>query len=137
MADYITTREYAALHGVPFETVRSWIKVGKLATIKIGAAVFVDADTPIPAKRKPGVKTAQEKDLAEFNRMFKSKKLKIRIVPAYYVSVEDGNGKEVASDFTFCGKEDAKRLGEKLKAEVEANNGKVVKGVLVSSEGRG
>lgn len=119
MADYITTRQYAELHGIPFETVRTWTKNGKLPTIKIGGSVMIEASAPIPAKRKPGVKTAQEKDLAEFNRMFKSKKLKVRIVPAYYVSVEDGTGKEVASDFTFCSKEDAKRLGEKLKAEVE------------------
>ena len=119
MANYITRKEYAERHGVPFETVKTWTKCGKLATIKIGASVFVDADTPIPAKRKPGVKTEAEKDLAEFNRMFKSKKLTVKIVPAFYVSVEDGTGKEVASDFTFCGKEDAKKLGEKLKAEVE------------------
>jgi len=119
MADFITTREYAALHGVPFETVRSWIKVGKLATIKVGGRALVEKDTPIPAKRKPGVKTAQEKDLAEFNRMFKSKKLTVKIVPAYYVSVEDGTGKEVASDFTFGTKQEAEKLGEKLKREVE------------------
>ena len=119
MAKFVTRKEYAEKYGVPLETVKTWTKCGKLATIKIGAAVFVDADTPIPAKRKPGVKTAQEKDLAEFNRMFKSKKLKIRIVPAYLVSVVDGTGKEVVSDFTFGSKQDAEKLGEKMKKEIE------------------
>lgn len=119
MAKFVTRKEYAEKYGVPLETVKTWTKCGKLATIKIGAAVFVDADTPIPAKLKPGVKTQEEKNLAEFNRMFKSKQLKVKVTPAYYVSVEDGTGKEVASDFTFCNKEDAKQLGEKLKREVE------------------
>ena len=120
MANFITTRQYAELHGIPFETVRTWTKNGKLPTIKIGGSVMIEASAPIPSKRKPGVKTAQEKDLAEFNRMFKSKQLKVKVVPAYLVSVVDGTGKEITSDFTFCSKEDAKRLGERMKSEVEA-----------------
>lgn len=120
MANFITRKEYAEKHGIPLETVKTWTKCRKLATIKIGSSVLVDADAPIPAKRKPGVKSKEEKDLAEFNKIFKSKQLKVEITHAYYVSVEDGTGKEVASDFTFCGKEDAKRLGERMKSEVEA-----------------
>jgi len=120
MAKFVTKKEYAKLHGVPFETVRTWTKNGKLATIKIGAAVFVDADTPIPARLKPGVKTQEEKNLAEFNKTFKSKQLKVEITRAYLVSVVDGTGKEITSDFTFCSKEEAKRLGERMKSEVEA-----------------
>lgn len=128
MANFITTRQYAELHGIPFETVRTWTKNGKLPTIKIGGSVMIEASAPIPAKRKPGVKTAQEKDLAEFNRMFKSKQLKVKVVPAFYVSVVDGTGKEVASDFTFCGKEDAKKLGERMKKEVEGKIKEEAKG---------
>ena len=30
MADYITTREYADLHGLPIETVRTWTKQKKI-----------------------------------------------------------------------------------------------------------
>lgn len=120
MADYITTRQYSELHGIPFETVRTWTKNGKLPTIKIGGSVMIEASAPIPAKRKPGVKTEQEKDLAEFNRMFKSKQLKVKVTPAYYVSVEDGTGKEVVSDFTFLSKAEAEKLGAKMKHEIEA-----------------
>ena len=120
MANFITTRQYAELHGIPFETVRTWTKNGKLPTIKIGGSVMIEASAPIPAKRKPGVKTAKEKELAEFNRMFKNKNLKIEITRAYYVAVCDSSGKEITSDFTFCSKEDAKRLGERMKSEVEA-----------------
>lgn len=119
MADYITTRQYAELHGIPFETVRTWTKNGKLPTIKIGGSVMIEASAPIPAKRKPGVKTVEEKELAEVSKL-REKRYSVKITHAFYVSVEDGTGKEVASDFTFCGKEDAKRLGEKLKAEVES-----------------
>lgn len=119
MAKFITRKEYAEKYGVPLETVKTWTKCGKLATIKIGAAVFVDAGTPIPAKLKPGVKTQEEKNLAEFNKTFKSKQLKVEITRAYLVSVVDGTGKEVSSDFTFGTKQEAEKLGEKLKREVE------------------
>lgn len=119
MAKFVTRKEYAEKYGVPLETVKTWTKCGKLATIKIGAAVFVDADTPIPAKLKPGVKTQEEKNLAEFNKTFKSKQLKVNITRAYLVSIVDGTGKEVTSDFTFGTKQEAEKLGEKLKREVE------------------
>lgn len=120
MAKFVTRREYAEKYGVPIETVKSWTKVGKLATVKFGTTVLVDGDTPIPARRKPGVKTQEEKNLAEFNKTFKSKQLKVNITRAYLVSVVDGTGKEVTNDFTFGTKEDAEAYGEKLKREVEA-----------------
>lgn len=120
MANFITRKEYAAKHGVPLETVKTWTKCGKLATIKFGTTVLVDGDAPIPAKLKPGVKTQEEKNLAEFNKTFKSKQLKVNITRAYLVSVVDGTGKEVSSDFTFGTKQEAEKLGEKLKREVEA-----------------
>ena len=118
MADYITTREYAALHGVPFETVRSWIKVGKLTTIKVGGRALVEKDTPIPARRKPGVKTVEEKELAEVSKL-REKRYSVKITRAYLVSVVDGTGKEVTSDFTFGTKKEAEKLGEKMKKEIE------------------
>ncbi|MBR6984185.1 MAG: hypothetical protein IKH75_11800 [Ruminococcus sp.] len=117
MANFITRKEYAAKYGVPLETVKSWTKCGKLATIKIGAAVFVDADTPIPARRKPGVKTVEEKELAEVSKL-REKRLSVKITRAYLVSIVDGTGKEVVSDFTFGTKQEAEKLGEKLKREV-------------------
>lgn len=120
MANYITTRQYADNHGLPIETVRTWTKCGKLSSIKVGDSVMVEADAPIPAKRKPGVKSKDEQDQMLFNKLVKSKQLYVKVVPAYYVSVEDGTGKEVMSDFTFCNKEEAKRLGEKMKREVES-----------------
>lgn len=117
MAKFVTRKEYAEKYGVPLETVKTWTKCGKLATIKIGAAVFVDADTPIPAKRKPGVKTVEEKELAEVSKL-REKRLSVKITRAYLVSVVDGTGKEVSSDFTFGTKQEAEKLGEKLKREV-------------------
>lgn len=120
MANFITTRQYADRHGLPIETVRTWTKQNKIPFIKIGNSIMIEESTPIPAKRKPGVKTVQEKDLAEFNRMFKSKQLKVKVTPAYYVSVEDGTGKEVTSDFTFLSKAEAEKLGAKMKKEVES-----------------
>lgn len=117
MAKFVTRKEYAEKYGVPLETVKTWTKCGKLATIKIGAAVFVDADTPIPARRKPGVKTVEEKELAEVSKL-REKRYSVKITRAYLVSVVDGTGKEVSSDFTFGTKEDAEAYGEKLKREV-------------------
>ena len=118
MANFITRKEYAAKNGVPFETVKSWTKCGKLATVKFGTTVLVDGDTPIPAKRKPGVKTVEEKELAEVSK-FREKRYSVKITRAYLVSVVDGTGKEVTSDFTFGTKEDAEAYGEKLKREIE------------------
>ena len=118
MAKFVTRKEYAEKYGVPLETVKTWTKCGKLATIKIGAAVFVDADTPIPAKRKPGVKTVEEKELAEVSKL-REKRYSVKITRAYLVSVVDGTGKEITSDFTFGTKQDAEKLGEKMKKEIE------------------
>lgn len=117
MAKFVTRKEYAEKYGVPLETVKTWTKCGKLATIKIGSSVLVDGDTPIPAKRKPGVKTVEEKELAEVSKL-REKRLSVKITRAYLVSVVDGTGKEVSSDFTFGTKEDAEAYGEKLKREV-------------------
>ncbi len=80
---------------------------------------MIERSTPIPAKRKPGVKSVEEKEIAEFNRMFKSKQFKVKITRAYYISIEDGTGKEVASDFTFLTKADAEAIGKRMKSEVE------------------
>jgi len=115
MADYITTRQYADLHGIPFETVRTWTKQKKLPSIKIGDSVMIDRNEPIPEKRKPGRKTAAEKVAAEVN----SKILHVEITRAYYVAVCDNSGKEIVSDFTFLTKAEAEKLGAKMKKEVE------------------
>ena len=120
MANYITTRQYADNHGLSIETVRTWTKCGKLPSIKVGDSVMVEADAPIPAKRKPGVKSKEEADQVLFNKLIKSKQLKVKVIPAYYVSVEDGTGKEVISDFTFLNKAEALKLGERMKSEVES-----------------
>ena len=118
MAKFVTRKEYAEKYGVPLETVKTWTKCGKLATVKFGTTVLVDGDTPIPARRKPGVKTVEEKELAEVSKL-REKRLSVKITRAYLVSVVDGTGKEVTSDFTFGTKQDAEKLGEKLKREVE------------------
>ena len=118
MANFVTRKEYAEKYGVPLETVKTWTKCGKLATVKFGTTVLVDGDTPIPARRKPGVKTVEEKELAEVSKL-REKRYSVKITRAYLVSVEDGNGKEVSSDFAFGTREDAEAYGEKLKREVE------------------
>ena len=118
MAKFVTRKQYAEKYGVPFETVKTWTKCGKLATIRFGTTVLVDGDTPIPAKRKPGAKTVEEKELAEVSKL-REKRYSVKITRAYLVSVVDGTGKEITSDFTFGSKQEAEKLGEKLKREVE------------------
>ena len=117
MVDYITTKQYAALHSVPHETVRTWCKCNKIPFIRVGegnrAVIMIDRDTPFPAKLKK--RTKEEIAIAEI----KSRTLKVNIERCYHVTIIDGNGKEVVSDFTFGTKQEAEKLGEKMKKEIE------------------
>lgn len=58
--DYITTREYADMHGLPLETVRTWTKQKKIPFIKVGDSIMIERSAPIPAKRKAGRKSKAE-----------------------------------------------------------------------------
>ena len=51
MAEYITTREYADLHGIPLETVRAWCKRGNIPFVKVGKSVMIDRSTPKPTRK--------------------------------------------------------------------------------------
>lgn len=117
MADYITTRQYADLHGLPIETVRTWTKQKKIPFIKVGDSIMIDRSEPIPAKRKKRSRVEIEtaKAVAEVD----SRILRVDIQRAYYVAVVDNSGKEVVSDFTFLSKAEAEKLGAKMKKEVE------------------
>lgn len=47
MAEFITTREYADLHGLKLETVRAWVKRGRIPYVKVGGRVtMIDRTTP-------------------------------------------------------------------------------------------
>ena len=47
MAEFITTREYADLHGLKLETVRAWVKRGRIPYVKVGNRVtMIDRTTP-------------------------------------------------------------------------------------------
>jgi excisionase family DNA binding protein len=46
VGDYLTTEEFARLHNVPVETVRTRIKKGQLVTIKAGRSHLIKIDTP-------------------------------------------------------------------------------------------
>ena len=52
-----------------------------------------------------------------------SKMLHVEITRAYYIAVCDKSGKELVSDFTFLAKAEAEKIGERMKKEVEGNNG--------------
>ena len=115
MADYITTKEYAALHNLNIETVKARIKRKQLPHIKFGSAVMIDRNTPWeerPKARKPKA----DVEMAKAN----SRILHVEIQRAYYVAVVDNSGKEVMSDFTFLSKAEAEKLGAKMKREIES-----------------
>ena len=115
MADYITTKEYAALHNLNIETVKARIKRKQLPHIKFGSAVMIDKNTPWeerPKARKPKA----DVEIAKAN----SRILHVEIQRAYYVAVCDNSGKEITSDFTFLSKAEAEKLGAKMKREIEA-----------------
>lgn len=111
MSDYITTREYADLHGLPLETVRTWTKCNKIPFIKVGNSIMIDRNTPIPEKRKPGRKSNAEKTEAAT--------YEVEITRAYHIAIVDSSGKEVISDFTFLPMDEAVKIGERMKKEVE------------------
>ena len=114
--DYITTREYADLHGLPLETVRNRTKHNQIPFIKVGDSIMIDRNTPWLERKKTGRPSNESKKAA------KSKvdsKYKIEIKRAYYVAVVDSSGKEITSDFTFLSKAEAEKLGSKMKREIE------------------
>lgn len=115
MSDYITTKEYAALHNLNIETVKARIKRKQLPHIKFGSAVMIDRNTPWeerPKARKPKA----DVEIAKAN----SRILHVEIQRAYYVAVVDNSGKEITSDFTFLSKAEAEKLGVKMKKEIES-----------------
>ena len=115
--DYITTREYADMHELPIETVRTRVKQNKIPFIKVGDSIMIDRNTPWETRRagRPRKEAQQSK--------VESRKLKVRITRAYYIAVEDSSGKEITSDFTFLTKAEAEAIGKRMKSEVEGENG--------------
>lgn len=115
MADYITTKEYAALHNLNIETVKARIKRKQLPHIKFGSAVMINRNTPWEERSKAR-KPKADVEIAKAN----SRILHVEIQRAYYVAVVDNSGKEITSDFTFLSKTEAEKLGAKMKREIEA-----------------
>ena len=119
MADYITTSEYASLHGLKLETVRGRVKRNQIPFIKVGNSIMIDRDTPWEVRKKTGRKSKEDKIREEVESRMNGNELKVRITRAYYVSVEDASGKEICSDFTFLNKDEARKLGERMKKAKE------------------
>ena len=46
IGDYLTTSEFAKLHGVPLQTVRTRVKKGQIPHIKSGNRIYIKVDTP-------------------------------------------------------------------------------------------
>ena len=117
MPDYITTRQYADLHGLPIETVRTRVKQKQIPFIKVGNSIMIDRSTPWEYRKegRPSKDSIQQQSAAASRKS----KLKVKITRAYYVAVEDASGKELVSDFTFLTRDEAKKIGEKMKKEIE------------------
>lgn len=114
--DYITTRQYANLHGLSIETVRNRVKKNQIAHIKVGNSIMIDRNTPWEYRQEGRPrKNPQQSEVGK-----RKKEYDIKITRAYYVSIEDNTGKEVMSDFTFLPMDEAVKLGERMKSEVEA-----------------
>lgn len=116
MADYITTKEYAALNGISYEAVKTRVRYNLIPHIKVGRSVMIDKNTPWNEIKKSGRPPKGAKSKVESRKS----KVKIQITRAYYVAVVDNSGKEITSDFTFLSKAEAEKLGAKMKREVEA-----------------
>lgn len=120
MADYITTRQYADMHGIPLETVRNRTKHNQIPFIKVGNSIMIKRDEPWLERKKTGRIPNAVKEAAVDSRQ---SKVKIKITRAYHVAVVDSSGKEIKSDFTFLTKADAEAIGKRMKKEIEDNNG--------------
>lgn len=118
MPDLITMREYAALNNIKLETVKTRVKQNQLPVVRFGKSVMIDRNTPWEVRKKTGRIPNAVKAQSKVANSQKSK-LKIKITRAYYVAVEDASGKELVSDFTFLTKDEAKKIGERMKQEVE------------------
>ncbi len=116
MNDLISMKEYAELHGLPLETVKTRVKQNQLPVVRFGKSVRIDKTTPWEERKKTGRIPNAEKSKVESRKS----KLKIRITRAYYVAVVDNSGKEITSDFTFLSKAEAEKLGAKMKKEIES-----------------
>lgn len=64
IGDYLTSSEYAKLHGLPLQTVRTRLKKGQLPHIKSGNRIYIKVDTPWEEKRvgRPEKKSKVEGD---------------------------------------------------------------------------
>ena len=116
MADYITPKEYAALHGISYEAVKTRIRYNLIPYIKVGRSNMIDKNTPWLEIKKSGRPPKNAKSKVESRKS----KVKIQITKAYYVAVVDNSGKEITSDFTFLSKVEAEKLGAKMKKEIES-----------------
>jgi len=116
MSDLISMREYAALHGLSIDTVKTRVKQNQIPVVRFGKSVMIDKSTPWEERKKTGRKSKAELERAKVV----SSKYKVVIRKAYYVAIEDSSGKELTSDFTFLNKNEAKKIGERMKAEVES-----------------
>lgn len=117
MANYITTREYADLHGLKIETVRGRVKRNQIPFIKVGDSIMIDRSTPWEERKKTGRPSNESKKAAKSK--VGSTRYHIEITRAYHIAVCDASGKEITSDFTFLSKAEAEKLGAKIKKEVE------------------
>lgn len=118
MSDLISMREYAALHGLSIETVKTRVKQNQIPVVRFGKSVMIDKSTPWEERKKTGRKSKAELEKSKVES--RKQKLKVVITRAYYVAVVDNSGKEVVSDFTFLSKAEAEKLGAKMKREIEA-----------------
>lgn len=116
MSDLISMKEYAALHGLSIDTVKTRVKQNQIPVVRFGKSVMIDKSTPWEERKKTGRKSKAELERPKVV----SPKYKVVIRKAYYVAIEDSSGKEITSDFTFLTREEAQKLGGRMKAEVES-----------------
>jgi len=116
MSDLISMKEYAALHGLSIETVKTRVKQNQIPVVRFGKSVMIDRNTPWEERKKTGrIPNAKKSEVGS-----QKSKLRIKITRAYYVAIEDASGKEITSDFTFLTRKEAQKIGERMKAEVES-----------------
>lgn len=58
---YLSTEEYSKKHGVPYVTVKLWIREGRIdGIIKIYGRYYIPCESVVPEKRKTGRKKGKQ-----------------------------------------------------------------------------
>ena len=113
MSDYVNAKEYAEIHGIPYEAVKSRVRYNLIPYVRVGRSTLIDLNTPWEDVKKGRPEKSDSKPAKS--------KWHIEIKKAYYIAVCDNSGRTYSNSLTFSDKAEAERIGKEMKAEADKN----------------